>query len=76
MPSLTISVPEELRAVIDEEVAVGRYPTVSAYVQDLIRRQHAKAHLERLLMSGLASGIDPRTPAELFADLRNRPSCR
>ena len=74
MPSLTISVPEEMRAVIDEEVADGHYPTVSAYVQDLIRRQHARAHLQRLLVAGLESGIDPRTPEQLFTDPRSRRS--
>lgn len=39
--SLTISLPDELREFIDAQVADGAFPSTSAYLQQLVRRQRA-----------------------------------
>ena len=38
--TVTISLSEELRASVDEQVASGGYASREAYIQDLIRREH------------------------------------
>ncbi|MBO1350119.1 MAG: type II toxin-antitoxin system ParD family antitoxin [Hormoscilla sp. GUM202] len=52
MTTLNISLTEELRAFIDEQVAQGSYNNASEYVQNLI----IKAQLETMLLEGLDSG--------------------
>lgn len=59
MTSLNISLPEPLRAFVDEQVAHGGYSTASEYVRELIReaqRRRAQERLEAQLLEGLDSG--------------------
>ncbi|MUH00437.1 type II toxin-antitoxin system ParD family antitoxin [Scytonema sp. UIC 10036] len=59
MTTLNISLPEAMRAFIDEEVAKGGYSTASEYIRDLIRQAQKKAEekkLEAMLLEGLDSG--------------------
>ncbi|GAB1540694.1 type II toxin-antitoxin system ParD family antitoxin [Scytonema sp. NUACC21] len=59
MTTLNISLPEAMRAFIDEEVAKGGYSTASEYIRDLIRQAQKKAEekkLEVMLLEGLDSG--------------------
>ncbi len=57
MSTLNVSLPEPMRAFVDEQVASGMFATASAYVQQLIRRDKARAHVRSLLVESLA---DPR----------------
>jgi antitoxin ParD1/3/4 len=62
MTTLTISLPESLKAFIDTEVQTKGYGNVSEYVRSLLRAARDKAaetRLESLLLEGLASG-EPR----------------
>jgi len=52
MTTLNISLTEELRTFIDEQVAQGSYKNASEYVHHLI----IKAQLETMLLEGLDSG--------------------
>lgn len=64
MATMNISLPETLRAFIEERVAQGGYGTVSEYFRELIRadqRRKAEEKLEALLLDGLNSG-----PAKLM----------
>ncbi len=59
MTSLNISLPEALRAYVEEQVENGGYGTTSEYLRELIRQDQqrkAQARLETLLLQGLASG--------------------
>jgi antitoxin ParD1/3/4 len=70
MSTLTISLPESLKAFIDAQLATKGYGNVSEYVRSLLREAQAKeedARLEALLLEGLAS---QRLP--LDADFRKR----
>ena len=55
-------------------VAAGEYPSVEAYFSALTQRDRAEAEetewLQREIDKGLASGMDPRAPAEIFGDIR------
>jgi len=59
MSTLNISLPESMRAYIDEKVAEGGYSTASEYVRELVRAEQKRAaqdKLEALLLEGLESG--------------------
>jgi antitoxin ParD1/3/4 len=59
MTTLNISLPDSMRAFIDEQIAQGGYSTASEYIRDLIRqaqKQAAQEKLDILLLEGLASG--------------------
>ena len=67
MMSLNISLPDTMRAFIDEQVKSGGYGTASEYLRELIRedqKRKAEEKLEALLLEGLASGA----PMELMQE--------
>jgi len=65
MTTVTISLPETLKAFIDEQVAQGGYGSVSEYLRCLIRddrKRRDEAKLEAMLLEGLESGSSEVTP--------------
>ena len=74
MPQLNVSLPTTLKSWVDDRVGDGHFSSASDYVRDLIRREAQKAEalaeLQAALDKGLASGIDPREPAQIFSDIR------
>jgi antitoxin ParD1/3/4 len=80
--TMNISLPETLRAYVDERVAEGSYANASDYVRALIREdrlKRAKASLEAKLLEGLASPLEAATEEywrRLEADARARISKR
>jgi antitoxin ParD1/3/4 len=68
MTTVTISLPDSLRAFVDAQVTSKGYGNVSEYFRTLLREAQAKdadARLETLLLEGLASKRIP-----LDADFR------
>ncbi|MEJ0016179.1 MAG: type II toxin-antitoxin system ParD family antitoxin [Acetobacteraceae bacterium] len=62
MVTVTISLPDSLKAFIERQVASKGYGNVSEYLRSLLRDAQAKedeARLEALLLEGLASGSLP-----------------
>ena len=62
MTTLTISLPDSLKAFIDRQLATKGYGNVSEYFRSLLRDAQAKeeeARLEALLLEGLASKSIP-----------------
>jgi antitoxin ParD1/3/4 len=58
MTTVTISLPDSLKAFIDTQIATKGYGNVSEYFRSLLREAQAKeedARLEALLLEGLAS---------------------
>jgi len=73
MTTMNVSLPDEMKAFVEEQVQRGGYSTASEYLRELIRdaqKQAAKERLEKLLLEGLDSG--PATPMTKkdWADLR------
>jgi antitoxin ParD1/3/4 len=61
MTTVTISLPESLRAFIDEQLATKGYGNVSEYFRSLLREAKDReddARLEALLVEGLVTGGD------------------
>ncbi|MGE0226481.1 MAG: type II toxin-antitoxin system ParD family antitoxin [Acetobacteraceae bacterium] len=58
MTTITISLPESLKAFVDSQLATKGYGNVSEYFRSLLRDAQAReeeARLEALLLEGLAS---------------------
>ena len=62
---MNISLPEGLKAFVDEQVTERGYATSSEYVRALIRRERDQAKLCALLDEGAASPLtDPMVEAD------------
>jgi len=69
MATMNISLPDPMKAWVEEQSRDGRYANASDYVRDLIRRDQVKAEkiatMQRLIDEGRASGISDRTMADI-----------
>lgn len=70
MGTMNISLPDTLKAFVDQQVTARGYSTSSEYVRELIRKDQDVQKLRGLLLDGAASA--PSTPADeaYFAGLR------
>lgn len=67
MATMNISLPDQMKAWVDECVHSGRYANSSDYIRDLIRRDHMKLEELRLaLMEGEQSGPSTGLDIEAF----------
>ena len=71
MSTMNISLPEPLKAFVDEQVAGGGYGTSSEYVRELIRRDQDRLRLREILLEGATSPGEP-VAETFFEDLRTR----
>ncbi|MCH7807803.1 MAG: type II toxin-antitoxin system ParD family antitoxin [Planctomycetes bacterium] len=66
MTTMNISLPDALKAFVDDQIAKGGYSSASEYVRELIRhaqKQTAQERLEAALLEGLEGGEPiPVTP--------------
>lgn len=83
MTTMNISLPDEMRAFVEEQLKTGGYSTASEYVRELIRnaqKAKAEARLEALLLEGLDSGepveVTPEFWKERYAELERRVQAR
>jgi len=79
MATMNISLPDELKQFVDQQVAEGAYGSSSEYLRELIRqsqRDKAAAFLRQLIAEGLASGpaepVTKDTFEQMRKDLRKR----
>lgn len=71
MTTMNISLPDSMRAFIEQKVAYGDYSTASEYIRQLVRddqKRAAQERLERLLMEGINSGPPREITAEYWAE--------
>lgn len=69
---MNISLPEELKAFVDQQVAGRGYTSSSEYVRELIRKDQDREKLRGLLLEGLNSGPGRVADAAFFDELRQR----
>ena len=72
MTTMNVSLPEELKAFVDEQVGSGGFGSTSEFVRDLIRRERDRQHLRSLLLDGASSQPGPIADDAYFATLRGR----
>lgn len=74
MATMNISLPDQLRAFVDQQVATGRFANASDYVRDLIRddQERAKglAELQELIREGIESGVSDLTIEDIRKQVR------
>jgi antitoxin ParD1/3/4 len=69
MPTLTISLPDDLRQFVDDRHDHG-YGSSSDYIRDLIRRDRDRLALNSLIVEGIESGSAGPIDADYFKSLR------
>lgn len=69
MGTMNISLPDSLRAFVEERVSEGGYSSSSEYVRELIRREQDRTRLKSLLLEGAESPAGPTADPEYFATL-------
>ena len=74
MATMNISMPDGLKAYLDELVQTEGYGTSSEYVRELIRRDQDRLQFKEHLLLGLRSGVEGPLDAAFFASLRQRAS--
>ncbi len=76
MATMNISLPDELKQFVDQQVAAGAYGSSSEYLRELIRKQRDVEKLRQMLLDGANSG--PATPMEpdFFDKMRERAHAR
>lgn len=76
MATMNISLPDQMKAWVEDQAKSGRYANASDVVRDLIRQEQVKAdkivNMQRLIDEGRASGISDRTMADIRAEALSR----
>jgi antitoxin ParD1/3/4 len=72
MTTMNISLPETLKAFVDEQVAGRGYGTSSEYVRELIRRDQDRQQLKALLLEGANSPLTTTVDEAYLEELRER----
>ena len=73
MQTMNISLPDQLKEFVDNQVGSGRYSSVSEYVRDLIRddeKRKTQEKLEALLMEGIQSSGPTEMTRQDWDDIR------
>ncbi|MFT3791731.1 MAG: type II toxin-antitoxin system ParD family antitoxin [Rudaea sp.] len=76
MATMNISLPDELKAFVDRQVAEHAYGSTSEYLRDLIRKQRDIDDLRRKLLEGANSGPGKPMDKAFFDRLRKRAKAR
>jgi antitoxin ParD1/3/4 len=75
MATMNISLPDKLKAFVDESVAEGNYSNVSDYIRDIIRKQKDQKdyrdYLKQSIDEGLQSPVSDYSRAETLAKMRS-----
>lgn len=72
MSTMNISLPDALKAFVDEQVSERGYGTSSEYVRELIRKDQDRLRLRTLLLEGAQSPLAAPANSAYFAGLRDR----
>lgn len=72
MSTMNISLPDSLKAFVDEQVSQRGYGTSSEYVRELIRRDQDRLQLRNLLLAGASSAPAAPVLETYFEGLRER----
>jgi antitoxin ParD1/3/4 len=78
MATMNVSIPDQMRKWVENQIKTGVYSNASDYVRDLIRRdQEYKDKRKTLILaleSGEKSGVSKRTLDEIWKEIKTRDS--
>lgn len=69
---MNVSLPEALKAFVDQQVRERGYGTSSEYIRELIRKDQERTSLRSLLLEGAAGAPTAPFDHEYFEELRTR----
>ncbi|MEG3123719.1 type II toxin-antitoxin system ParD family antitoxin [Sphingomonas sp. GB1N7] len=69
---MNISLPESLKAFVDEQVTERDFGTSSEYIRELIRKERDRERLRSLLLEGADSPPGAVADAQYFEGLKAR----
>ena len=72
MPTMNISLPDTLKAFVDDQVTQRGFGTSSEYVRELIRSDQDRQRLRGLLLAGAESAPAAVADSAYFDTLRER----
>jgi antitoxin ParD1/3/4 len=75
MPTMNISLPENLKEFVESQVQSGDYSSVSEFMRALVRREQRDREREQLelrILEGLSSGDATEVSLEMWNLLRQR----
>ncbi|WP_420623560.1 ribbon-helix-helix domain-containing protein [Candidatus Poriferisodalis sp.] len=72
MATMNVSLPTDLKSLVDFQVIQGGYGSTSEYVRELIRRDLDRRQLSAALLDGARSPIAGSADAAYFASLRDQ----
>ena len=70
MATMNISLPDELKQFVDQQVSEGAYGSSSEYLRELIRKQRDVEKLRGMLLDGFNSGPDEPVTPDTFRQMR------
>ena len=74
MATMNISLPDPMKAWVEQQAETGKYSNSSDYVRDLIRRDRERAEkiaaMQAKITEGLNSGVSPHSMQEILAMAR------
>jgi antitoxin ParD1/3/4 len=70
MSTMNISLPDTLKAFVDQQIDARGFGTSSEYVRELIRKDQDRQTLRGMLLAGAQSGPYGEADAPYFAKLR------
>ena len=73
---MNISLPDSMKAYVDQRVSQEGYGKSSEYVRELSRRDKDRSQLRAMMLRGLESPVTGRADAESFQSLRKRAEQR
>lgn len=76
MTTMNISLPDSMKAYVDQRVSQEGYGTSSEYVRELIRRDKDRSQLRAMMLKGLESLVTGPADASYFQSLRKRAEQR
>jgi antitoxin ParD1/3/4 len=72
MGTMNISLPDDMKAFVDRQVAERGYGTSSEFVRDLIRKEQELQEVRALILEGMASPKAREADADYFQQYRER----
>ena len=76
MATMNVSLPDQMKAWVEQQAQGGRYGNASDYVRDLIRRDQERldaiARIQSKIDEGIRSGISTRSMDEVLQEARRR----
>lgn len=76
MATMNISLPDQMKDWVEQQVATGRYANASDYMRDLVRRDEERskklAAFQREIDRGIAGGISDTPIDEVIAEAKRR----